>query len=723
MAKNPASSDKARRARIAQLRRALARLGDTADPEQLEALERALGLPDQPDANEALQRLCHLAQNEERLRHALEASRDGLWDWHLPSGRIYFSPIYLSTLGYQHDDIPGSLDTFRDLFLLPEDAPKVLDQFQTALESGRPHINLEFRLRHKDGRVLWIYCRSKFVDPDAEGRPQRCVGTNANITDFIHSQEQLLEAKAQAERANSVKGEFLARMSHEIRTPMNAIVGLGHLLRDTSLNARQRSYLNGIGSAAESLLSQLNELLDFAKIETGSILLENHHFDLDKVLARLARRFETRAEKVHADIVYDIRPDVPRFLRGDASRLEQVIGNLLDNALTYSDSQQILVKVKCKRQTSRHITLQFAIIDFGVGMAEDKILQLQYKLAHPYSQSIQTDAGFGLSICLHLVSLMQGQIQIESSPQQGCSIVFTARFEHSQIGPQSLRTEPGRFRQLRTLIVDDNPLALEILQNTAHSLQLRSEAVASATEALVQLRSAAADKDPYRLLLIDYKMPDTNGLEALSQVHADERLTEKPKSLLISSFRQDEIFADKSLLALVDGFLHKPVSGSQLFDSISQLFQNGDNADSAGENFTADMDALLAGMHVLLAEDNLVNQQVASGILRKKGVKTTVVDDGRKALAALKDNPDSFDVILMDLEMPHLDGFETTRLIRAGQIRPDIPIIALTAQAMRDDRQRCLDMGMNNYITKPIKPWLLYRLLFDIASGRRTTST
>lgn len=664
-----------------------------------------------------------LADRDTRFQYAMEASRDGLWDWNIETGKIYFSRSYLRMLGYEYDALPGTLETLRDYFLHPEDAQQVLTQYHAAIDNHRAYMNLEYRMLHQSGSELWIYSRAKFVEPNAQGRPSRCVGINANITDFIHSQEALLAAKTQADMANKTKGEFLARMSHEIRTPMNAIIGLGHLLQDTELDEQQQSYLGSMTTAAESLLHIINQVLDFSKIETGKIILENSHFDLDQIFEKLSRLFEISALHKAVKVIYDIGRDVPRFLRGDASRLSQVISHLITNALQYSASEQVVVGVTTTQQNSQHVTLEFTITDFGVGLDHDQLSLLQKSLrknTHSEVGSYNNQTGFGLSICNHLVGLMHGQIHIDSTLGAGCKISFTARFEHSHIGAKSLHDQPHALSNLRALIVDDNAIARNIIASTAHSIRLHADTTDSAKNALNKIYSAEADGKPYHLVLMDYNMPLTNGLQATNMIKSDASISHKPLIFLISSYHQDEIFDGHNSTDLVDGFISKPVSESRLFDIIHQAIHTNHPLYKLVNHQpdSNDDDLILENLRVLLAEDNIVNQQVAQGILRKKGVEVSIANNGQEAIDALHQQENNFDMILMDLEMPELDGYQATMEIRNSHTNADIPIIAITAQAMRGDRERCLAAGMNAYLTKPIQPDLLYRTLADIMRAK-----
>lgn len=661
------------------------------------------------------QLLVKLNDRDTRFNYALEASSDGLWDWNITTGKIYFSRSYLRMLGYYYEDLPGDLTTLQDYFLFSDDADMVMERFNAAIDNRETYVNLQFRMQHQNGKVIWVQSKTKFCEPDETGQPTRCVGLNNNINDFILAREDLLAAKTQADMANKTKSEFLARMSHEIRTPMNAIIGLGYLLKDTRLNEQQKSYLGSLNSASDSLLHTINEVLDFSKIESGRIILEHSHFDLDQLFEKISRLFEISAIHRAVRIIYDIKADVPRFLRGDAARLSQVIDQLISNALQYSETSEVIVGVKLRDANVKFIELEFSVTDFGVGINSDRLASINESLKNHVTISDGGRLRFGLGICHHLVQLMNGDMHIESAPQQGCHVTFNARFDHSHLGSRLLDKNSRELKNISVLIVDDNFIARTVMASTAKSIGLLVEDVETAEQALEKIAQANARGKPFHVVLMDYRMPTMDGIEAAAAIKNDSQLSYKPHVILVSAYHRDEISSADNIALNVDEFLSKPVSEARLLETISNIISKDEHlrSISAINLASSEQDAILHNIRILVAEDNLVNQQVVRGVLKKKAMQVTVVNNGLEALAAINNSKDIFDLILMDLEMPEMDGISATHAIRACARAPHIPIVALTAQAMRGDRERCIAAGMNAYLSKPINPELLYKTIVE----------
>lgn len=669
-----------------------------------------------------------MVDRDTRYRYAMEATSDGLWDWNLLTNKIYFSRSYLRMLGYDYEDLPGNLDTLRDYFVHPDDVKAMLGEYQSAIDNQRESLQLQFRMLHRNGNIIWVHSKAKFFEPDHQGYASRCVGVNTDISDFISSREELLSAKAQADLAGKTKSEFLARISHEIRTPMNAIIGIGYLMQDTQLDEQQQSYLTSINSAADSLLQIINQLLDFSKIETGRVILEYAHFDLDQLFEKMSRLFEIRTLHRAMDIIYDIKPEVPRFLRGDASRLSQIIGHLISNAFQYSNTNQVVVRVARKCQNAKQVILEFSVEDTGLGMTDEKLAHIKERLVFNKHADDTEKTTYGLGICSHLVHLMQGDFNIESHLNQGCKVTFTATFEHSHLGEKTIINHPRDLNNIRALIVDDNTIARTIIASTARSIHLQVDEASNPIAAIESIRRADNLGQGYHFVLLDYRMPNMNGLQLTGLIKSDCSLKQKPRVFLISAYHRDEITSADPNAILVDEFLSKPVSESRLFDAISQAIGREQLLQDISPEIVTpnDIEELLENARILIAEDNIVNQQVIRGILKKKKITPVIAANGIEALKLLETTSTPFDVILMDLEMPEMDGLEATRRIRAGQLRANslqqnIPIIAVTAQAMRGDRERCLAVGMNGYLSKPVNPELLYTTLADIMRKKKVT--
>lgn len=660
-------------------------------------------------------RIAALEALNRRYAHAMEATDDGLWEWDLAANKIDFDSSFLRMLGYRYGELPGSLQTLRDYFVHPDDMASLEQVFAAAVANGEESLQLQCRLLPRTGEPIWVQVKAKFFDWDAQPgsarRPRRCVGMCTNITPFIAAQQALLEAKNQADAASRAKGEFLACVSHEIRTPMNAIIGVGYLMADTSLSEQQQSYLSSIHSAADSLLQILNQLLDFSKIESGQLILEQAHFDLELLFEKITRQFEISALHRRVTITFDIAPDVPRFLRGDASRLNQLLNHLLGNSFQHSGCDQVVLQVR--RLTTEPLRLEFSVCDSGRGIAPAQLQAIRQRLSAGVPAVLA--ATHGLDICQQLVGLMQGQLQVESAPGQGCRVSFSADFETSRIGARVMLDQVRQLNNLRVLIVDDNTIARTIICTTARSLQLQVDEADKPLEALDKLRAADREGRPYHLVLLDYRMPTINGLQLTGMIKKDRNLGHRPLVFLISAYHRDEISSTDPNAVLVDEFLSKPVSESRLFDALSQAINRCDQLRelSPVQLAAGERAQLLQKARVLVVEDNIVNQQVLCGILKKQGVVTEVAANGEEAVQAIINSREAFDAVLMDLEMPVMDGLEATCAIRRQWCREQLPIIAVTAQAMRGDRDRCLAAGMNGYLSKPVNPEQLYAMLAD----------
>jgi signal transduction histidine kinase/DNA-binding response OmpR family regulator/CHASE3 domain sensor protein/HPt (histidine-containing phosphotransfer) domain-containing protein len=534
----------------------------------------------------------------------------------------------------------------------------------------------------------------------------------AQKEELVSQQAELAVAKGKAEEATELKSMFLANMSHEIRTPMNAIIGLSYLALKTALDTKQRDYVSKIHNAGTSLLGIINDILDFSKIEAGKLDLESADFQLDDVVNSVITLTAQKAHDKGLEFLADVDGTIPEHLRGDPLRLGQILTNLVNNAVKFTEHGEIRLAIEPLERAGDKIQLKFAVSDTGIGMTSEQ----SAKLFQPFTQADMSTTrkhggtGLGLTIARRLVELMGGRIWLSSEPRVGTTFHFTAWFEISA-ARAARRVVPARLGELRVLVADDNAAAREVLEDRLSGIVRRVDVVASGTEAVAAVGGADA-VEPYDVVFMDWRMPDVDGLEASRRIKEDGSLRRHPAIVLVTAFGREEIRDEAERLRL-DGFLVKPVTSSMLVDTLVNLF--GRPADGGAIVPAVDgADASrLRGMRLLLAEDNDINQQIAVELLEGAGASVRVANHGAQAVQVLFEGPDPapFDVVLMDLQMPEMDGFQATTRLRESSRFATLPIIAMTAHATLEERQRCLAAGMNEHIAKPIDPEMLFDTL------------
>ncbi len=515
---------------------------------------------------------------------------------------------------------------------------------------------------------------------------------------------ELAIAKDEAIAASKSKSEFLSMMSHEIRTPMNAIIGLTHLALKTEMTDKQRDYLTKIKGSSHALLTIINDILDFSKIEAGKMDIEAVRFDIEEVLDNLSSMIGVKAEEKGLEIYFSIDANVPHILVGDPLRLGQVLLNLVNNAIKFTEHGQITVSVsllsRVRKEKSENVRLEFSVADTGIGLSEEQ----QGKLFQSFTQADTSTTrkyggtGLGLAISKQLVNLMGGDIRVESTLGKGSRFIFDVLFEIAEQQEEKSLCVPEELAGMRVLVVDDNPTSRDIMEQYLRNFSFSVDTADSGEMALSMLERS---NTPYHLVLMDWKMPGMNGIEASRKIKQLPDLKQIPTIIMVSAYGREEIMAEAEDAGL-DGFLIKPVGQSVLFDTLMTTlgYTTCRQSENDQEEFYVESLKKLAGTKILLAEDNLINQQIADEVLRQAGFEVTIVNNGEEAVQKVREEP--FDLVLMDLQMPVMDGYEATKIIRQDTRFEDLPIIAMTAHAMTEEKSKCLAAGMNDHTTKPI---------------------
>jgi two-component system, sensor histidine kinase and response regulator len=638
---------------------------------------------------------------------------------------VRVNPAWQTVLGFSEEEMRAS--PFMD-FVHPDDKEETVKAF-SVVTSGERVIGFENRYRAKDGsykRLQWT--SSPFIHQgltyavarDVTDRRAAEEALQQNAERLSQLVKELEVARHRAEQATVAKGEFLANMSHEIRTPMNAIIGMTDLTLQTRLTPQQREYVKTARESAESLMTIIDDILDVSKIEARRLTLDRTPFRFRDTVEDSVKLLAPRADQKDLDLSCRIAPDVPDALVGDGGRLRQIILNLVGNAIKFTDAGEVGVNVSVDQRGANDVRLRFTVRDTGIGIPEEK----QWEI---FGAFVQADAsttrryggtGLGLTISTQLVEMMDGRMWLDSEPGKGSQFHFVARFEIARDAVEPISPTPNNLRNLHVLVVDDNATNRFILSEILASWQMRATAVDTATAALESLQRAAQQGEPFHLLLTDALMPDVDGFSLAQQVARDDRLG-KPKVILLTSAGASALKGRGGAFAAK---LAKPVKQSDLLDAIVTAFGTPQPSRRPRGKTQREDSRATRTLRVLVAEDNPTNQALVSALLKQKGHRVTIVGNGR--LAADRAVLESFDIILMDVQMPEMGGLEATALIRDHERTAGghIPIIALTARAMAGDREQCLAAGMDAYVSKPLRPDELFSAIDSVVRGQLETT-
>jgi len=677
------------------------------------------------DVSERHKMEVRLLEEQQRLQNILDGTRAGTWDWDVQTGECIFNERWAEIVGYSLKDLNGRIETWQKL-THPDDLARSDYLLQKHFRGEIDFYESSVRMKHLQGHWVWIHNRGRVVARDSDGKPLRMVGTHVDITQRKEAEERLKAAlqrsnsmnieleeqtrrsqrlAEQAESANVAKSLFLANMSHEIRTPMNGVIGMTNLLLESPLTSEQRQNAEIVRSSGESLLSLINDILDFSKIEARKLELEYIHFDLRNTMEEVTGMLALNAQEKNLEISCLINEDVPSDVMGDPGRLRQIVVNLAGNAIKFTERGEIVIRVENEGTSDGKAMLCINIEDSGIGIPSNKLPNL-------FQAFTQVDAGttrkyggtgLGLAICKQLTELMNGTIGAESEVDKGsrfwCRIPFPVVDARGEESGANLWDE---YSHLQILVVDNHEGQRKALVSQIRQWGCRVEEAEEAGAALLMLRNAVTRKDPIQVLVTDVLLGQVVSGEMLGkQIKADPQLCDTYLIMLTTIGLRGDVSRLNGIG--FSGYLTKPVRRNALRECISLIFNGSQEPEKQIVTRHVIHENHRRNARILVVEDNLINQKVVTAMLAKLGYKCELVNNGKEALEILSQG--HFDLVLMDCQMPTMDGFEATQKLRNMEVasqKSQVPVVALTANAMQGDREKCIEAGMNDYLSKPL---------------------
>ena len=690
----------------------MVKLDSSGKPQRLVGTDRDITATRQLEL-ERQESLAALNTERQRLSEIIWATHAGTWEWNLETGETVFNEVWANICGYRLEELqPYNIDTWTNL-CHPDDRKPSRKLLRAHFNGDTDYYECEARMRHKDGHWIWGLGRGKVVEWKDDGSPLRMSGTHQDISAQKSLMEDREQALAQANESTELKASFLASMSHEIRTPMNGVLGMLNLLQRAKLTEQQQRYVSLAHSSAGSLLTLINDILDFSKVEAGKLELENIDFDLRSQLGEFAETMALRAQEKDLEVILDLTRIEQSMVMGDPSRLRQILTNLVSNAIKFTSQGEIVIRAGLKNAGEMGLILYCSVSDTGIGISKAKQPQL-------FDAFTQVDAsttreyggsGLGLAIVKQLCELMHGSIGVSSREGHGSCFEFSVTLQPSE---QSVRVMPSvSIKDTHILIVDDNATNRLVLHDQLQHWGARVSEAADGASALALLNQQL--QDPFPIAILDMQMPGMNGAALGRAIRADQRFDNMRLIMMTSMAERGDAryFAELGFAA----YFSKPTTTSDLFNALAVVLEGGEALTSAKPLVTHHHlhtlhnpeQALRPDARLLLVEDNSINQEVALGILRELGYSADVSNNGQEACDALRRAPADapYELILMDCQMPIMDGYQATETIRNNQHdsrHRKIPIIAMTANAMKGDREHCLAAGMSDYLSKPVDP-------------------